>query len=118
MFTVTFSIPLQISVNGVISFGEHFPLYSPELLPGTTAIVHFAYLLAPFWVDGDLRRGGNITWEILVAGSGGLADEYIEQVSEFINERENASFVGTWLMIVHFDSIPPFLSVSVLIHCP
>ena len=107
---------LQISVNGVISFGEHFPLYSPELLPGTTAAVHYAYLVAPYWVDGDLRRGGNITWEVLVAGSSSVADDYLTQVSEFVEDQQNTTFVGNWLMIVNFNKIPPFLSVSLKSH--
>ena len=103
---------VQISVNGVVSFGEQFPFYSPELFPGTTASVYFGYLVAPYWVDGDLRRGGNITWEILSSGGSEEADEYLSLVSQFIEGQMNTSFVGSWMMMVNYNRVPSFLSVS------
>ena len=96
-----------------MSFGEQFPVYSPELFPGTTATVHFGYLVAPYWVDGDLRRGGNITWEILTSGGSEIADQYLGQVSQFIEVQQNATFVGNWMLMVNYMRVPPFLSVSI-----
>ncbi|CAI8032996.1 Low-density lipoprotein receptor-related protein 1, partial [Geodia barretti] len=93
-----------------MSFGEQFPVYSPELFPGTTATVHFGYLVAPYWVDGDLRRGGNITWEILTSGGSEIADQYLGQVSQFIEVQQNATFVGNWMLMVNYMRVPPFLS--------
>lgn len=91
---------------------EHANHFSPEPFPGTSATVFFGYLIAPYWIDADLRRGGNITWEILVSDGGNTTNQYLSQVSEFIEEQQNTTFVGNWMMMVNYNRIPPFLSVS------
>lgn len=102
-------------MNGIISFGEHFPVFDPVLMPGTSANIYYAYMVAPFWADGDIGGRGNITWGIYTTGGSNTADAYLTQVSELIqNRRENVSFTGNWMMIVNYNEIPPYLSVS----CP
>lgn len=91
---------------------EHANHFTPEPFPGTSATVFFGYLIAPYWIDADLRRGGNITWEILVSDGGNTTNQYLSQVSEFIEEQQNTTFVGNWMMMVNYNRVPPFLSVS------
>ena len=95
-------------MNGVISFGQVFEVFTPELLPGTIALVRYAYLVAPFWADADLRESGNILWEVHSAGGSEIGDSYLDQVSVFIENRENVTFAGNWMMMVDYDQVPPY----------
>lgn len=79
-------------------------------------------MLAPFWADADLRRRGNVSWEVHTEGGSSEGDELLNQVSVFIENRENVSFVGNWMLLVKYDQVPPyhpftlFLDVSLYVH--
>ncbi|WP_425074487.1 Hint domain-containing protein [Sagittula sp. S175] len=49
---------IYINTNGVISFGAAQTAYQPNLTGTTTP------LLAPFWADVNLNRGGQIYWDL------------------------------------------------------
>ena len=99
-------------MNGIISFGEEFLVHDSEPFPGTSATVFYAYVLAPFWTDGDITYGGSITWEIYTQGGSEVGDSYLSRTSELIRNRENVNFTGNWMMIVNYNRIPPYFSVS------
>ena len=105
----------QIGVNGIISFGKTFQHFSPELLPGSFAAIFYAYVVAPFWADADLRRQGNITWEIHSLGGSEAGDAYLDQVSVFLENREGVNFDGNWMMILDFEEIPPYHAFSLIL---
>ena len=104
---------MQVGVNGVISFDKEFGLFSPEFFPGSLSSTFYAYLVAPFWADADLRAQGNITWEIHTMGMSETGDAYLNQVSGFIENRENVTFEGNWMMMVDYDEVPPYHAFAV-----
>ena len=113
-----------MGVNGIISFGEEFEATSPVLFPGSAGASYYSYVVAPFWADADLRVRGNISWEVHSLGASDEGDSYLKQVSEFLRNRENVTFLGDWMMIVSYDRVPiydvyaiffPDVSFSVLI---
>ena len=94
-----------MGVNGIISFGEEFEATSPVLFPGS-GTTYYSYVAAPFWADADLRVRGNISWEVHSLGASDEGDSYLKQVSEFLRNRENVTFLGDWMMIVSYDRVP------------
>ena len=95
-------------MNGVIAFGEQFLVFAPEAFPGTSTVVYYGYLVAPFWADADLRMSGTILWETHELGQSDTSDAYLSQVSEFIENREDVSFAGNWMMLINYDQVPPY----------
>ena len=72
-------------------------------------------MVAPFWADADLRRQGNITWEIHSLGGSEAGDAYLDQVSVFLENREGVNFDGNWMMILDFEEIPPYHAFSLIL---
>ena len=87
----------QINTNGLISFGNSFTRFNPELFP-----IEFQYLVAPFWSDIDIRRRGSIRYQVYFNGS-----RETEIVSQFISE-ENFIFTAEWMLIVEWNRVPQF----------
>ncbi len=90
---------MQIGTNGYFSFEEPFYSSSPDAFPGTTTISAY-YLVAPFWDDVDIRRRGNIYFEVhtLVDSS-----NYLSIVSNFV--APDGSFTGTWMVLAQWDMV-------------
>ena len=72
-------------------------------------------MVAPFWADSDIRKQGNITWEIHSRGGSDAGDAYLEQVSIFLESREGVNFNGSWMMILDYNEIPPYHAFSVFL---
>ena len=90
---------MQISTNGFFSFSEPFYEEIPEQFPGNTADVAASYLVAPFWDDIDLRRRGNIFYEVHTSNS---SPGLLSQVSNFVS---NGLFSGTWMLVTQWDQV-------------
>ena len=87
----------QINANGLISFGNPFTRFNPELFP-----IEFRYLVAPFWSDVDISRTGSIRYQVYSNGS-----RETEIISQFISE-ENFIFTAEWMLIVEWNRVPQF----------
>ena len=46
----------QVCVNGLLSLDHIYISYTPESFPLPSGVG----MIAPFWADADLRKGGNI----------------------------------------------------------
>ncbi len=77
------------------------------MLPSTFAPIRQTYLLAPFWSNIDLRRGGSVKYEIYM-GSDQSAVAQLEYISNFIEQREGVPFSGCWMLIVTWLDTRPF----------
>lgn len=69
-------------------------------------------MVAPFWADADIRVRGNVSWEVLAAGDSERGDSYLEKVSEFIEDSQQDTFEGNWMMLVNYDQVPPYSIIT------
>ena len=102
------TIPLQIAVNGLISFDLPYGSFINQPFPGFAG---FRYLVAPFWDDANIIGGrGQISYEVHESGY------LLDHVSAYIRAQRPSEFQGTWMLIVFYDAVQPFFgsAVSVL----
>ena len=104
------SSTLQVSTNGIISFGKEFINAGSRLFPSyTIAGIHYSYVLAPYWSDIDTRDRGEVWYETHFRNQNSTSDGLLDQVSSFINNQTDASaFIGTLMIVVKWDSVPPY----------
>ena len=90
------------------------PFYEwiPELFPAgdeSYYIFYFIeedprYLVAPFWADVDIRgEVGDISYQVYTTGS-----PLLDTVNTIISDEENISFVGHWMLVAEWDSVPTY----------
>ena len=89
---------LQVSTNGVVSFGDPFTNPSSSPFPLSTNDI----LIAPFWDDSNVESGGQVLFR--------LSDNQtlLKQVGSIINDRLEYDFTPTMLFIVTWNRIPEF----------
>ena len=89
--------------NGIISFGSSYNLFNNAAFTSTFTGL---YLLAPFWDDINIGKGGTISYEIFESGY------YLEQVNAYIQRQRPTAFEGTWIMNVYYKEVQPFSGVG------
>ena len=94
--TVRITIIMQVSTNGVVSFGANFTDYRSRPFPLLTSDI----LIAPFWDDSNVYYGGQVLFR--------LSDNQtlLNQVGSTINDT--LDFTPTMLFIVTWRGIPEF----------
>ena len=97
---------MQINTNGVISFGDTFTDTSSS---GSNFFdVTSPTIIAPFWDDVDIRKGGSIYYrqdtDPLVAGQ--ISLEISSQYPEVGNFTPALVFVATWYRVAAFRFVP------------
>ena len=85
--------------NGIISFGS---AYNPFGNFAFDSSFTGRYLVAPFWDDINISRGGTISYETFGSGY------YLEEVNAFLQRREESIFGATWMMNVYYKEVSPF----------
>lgn len=60
------------------------------------------YVIAPFWDDINIAKGGVITYEIFESGY------FLDKVNEFIKRKRPTSFEGTWMMVASYEKVQPY----------
>ena len=80
-----------------------FPNNDPSLFPSTSPDTYWAYLVAPFWSDADLRVEGTVTWKVY-----NRSDIDFSPVDNVVTSDQNTSYVGSWMLVVRWDGIHPF----------
>ena len=90
---------MQVSTNGVISFGLPFSDYRAILFHMN--MQH--HVVAPYWIDNDASLNGIVSWQIHNSGDSILSDDIIYRVSNFIRMNTNSTnfngkyvFIGNW----------------------
>ncbi len=105
---------LQVGTNGIISFGEPFTSPSPQSFPTVYPFIHEKYLLAPFWADVDISYNGvgSIKYEVHTTASNFSGSiDLIGRVSNFISNKTETKFEGSWMLVALWDEVPPYGSV-------
>ena len=94
-------IHLQISSNGLISFGVQFTAFRPQTFPISVNVV------APYWDDIDLRTKGVVRYAV-VDDSHPTLSCLLELTNDLIREEENVEFKASWLLVARWIDVCPF----------
>ena len=96
---------LQVGTNGIISFGHQFLFWFPEPFPGGNI-----HVVAPYWSDNDIRREGNVSYEVFqLQGTGAYGDQLLDDVSSYIRERSMSSdFQGSFMILAEWEGVHPY----------
>lgn len=80
----------------------------PQPFPGTTSNVRDAHVIAPYWSDNDLRKEGNVTYEVFEFNTD--TNGVLSTVNNFIMEEfgNNTNFVGVYMILVEWNTVHPF----------
>ena len=91
---------MQVSSNGLISFGYPFIQHYPELFP----IIENLSIVAPFWSNVNTGSGvGNIYYHLYTDTRSPLLLHASKELSQFTGD-----FNITWLMVVTWDRVPQY----------
>ena len=60
--------------------------------------------MAPFWADVDIEeKVGNISYQVYSTES-----PLLDAVNTIISDEENISFIGHWMVVTEWNSVPGF----------
>lgn len=101
--------------NGIITVGSLSPLrvYNARHFPTNFLRVAQTNIVAPFWNDHDLRDS-SAYYKVYNASSGEAgAINSLEYVSSLISYQERdelrgSRFEGIWMLVAHWENVPPF----------
>lgn len=88
---------LQVSTNGILSFGSSFTRFQPTPLPFTSPP-----LIAPFWADVDLRKGGSVFYRQTTQS------DILQQIAIATLQISGFQFVPTLAFIATWTAVPAF----------
>ena len=108
---------IQISSNGIISFGSGFPSYGATLFPNVNNPTVFnSYLAAPYWSDIDGRIFGEVWYETHTSGQSATSNTLLERVSNLVRSEQGlSSFQGTWMVVATWNGSVPFAGSGALV---
>ena len=94
--TVRITIIMQVSTNGILSFGSNFTDYYSRPFPLSKSDI----LIAPFWDDSNVEIGGQVLFR--------LSDNQtlLNEVGSTINDTLEFNFTPTILFTVTWRGIP------------
>jgi len=67
-------------------------------------------VVAPYWSDNDIRREGNVSYEVFqLQATGAYGDQLLDDVSSYIRERNTSSqFRGSFMILAEWDDVHPY----------
>ena len=99
---------LQVATNGIISFGAAFYDHEPVAFPSGFSSVANSFLTAPFWSDVDIRKEGEVFYEVHQSSNTASA-ELLASVNSAINANTDAiNFNGTWMLVAKWENVGPY----------
>ncbi len=106
----------QVHTNGYITFGipssDHSPTQFPE---------EHTFFVAPYWADTDIANStiAIVSYEVHQTRTGNEPSIRLNEVSQFVRDQQNISFVGDWMLVAEWNQVPPFgsgLNVSFFVY--
>ena len=88
---------LQVSTNGILSFGSSFTQFQPLPFPFTSPP-----LIAPFWADFDLQKGGSVYYRQTAQ------PDILQQIEFAVSRASGLQFRPTLAFIATWDAVPAF----------
>lgn len=87
-------------------FDRPIALYQPQTFPLEGNLASYQ-VVAPFLADHDPREYGSVRYKVYSGST-----EHTKLVSQFIrNKNYSMSFVGTWMLVAEWASIPLYSGV-------
>ena len=67
-------------------------------------------MVAPYWTDNDIRREGNVSYEVFqLQATGAYGDQLLDDVSSYITECNTSSdFAGTFMILAEWEGVHPY----------
>ena len=96
--TVRITIIMQVSTNGVVSFGATFTDYDSRPFSLSTSDI----LIAPFWDVSNVENGEQVLFRL------SDSQTLLSNVGSTINDTLEFDFTPTMLFIVTWRGIPEF----------
>ena len=94
---------MQVSTDGLVSFGRPFTSSSPEIFPSTISDVFWRYTAAAFWADWDTSDMGVVSWELHTSAESGYL---LDQVDSLIQvEYGDNNFTGAWMLVAIWENV-------------
>ena len=93
-------VHLQISSNGLISFGVQFTSFIPQTFPIAVNVV------APYWTDIILSLKGVVRYAV-VNDSHPTLSCLLELTNDLIRVEENVEFEASWLLVARWIDVCP-----------
>ena len=88
---------VYISTDGLLSFGSNFTNCCPEPFP-----ISSPPLVAPFWRDVDITRGGSVYYRI-ISGS----NELLQGINLAIRSSFGTTFSASYVLVVTWVNVTP-----------
>ena len=87
-------------------------LFRPSFFPSRDLRIRQSNILALFWNDHDLRNS-SIFYEVFQAAEQDVNvirpfSSALAYVSSFISHVMDIDFVGTWMLVAHWQEVKPF----------
>ena len=90
----------QVGTNGYFTF-DGFTGFFPFLFNENVRLS----LVAPFFADIDIRRGGQIIYEVHTQST---SSALFSEINLIIEQNLQTEFSGQWLLVATWDDVPPF----------
>ena len=92
---------MQVSTNGLVSFGSPYTAYSSRTFPITQRVI------APYWNDQDFRSKGSIRYFSVTPTHPTLAST-LANASMFIRSVNDVDFEASWMFVVRWIDACPY----------
>ena len=87
---------IQVCTNGYIAIGSPYVTFEPSYFSPRSRT-----LIAPFFYDIDLSKGGDIEYEVHTYGP------VLDSVSAFVSKSKGIDFNAKWMLLVHWNRVAP-----------
>ena len=92
---------IQISSNGLISFGTSFTSHRPQTFPISSKVI------ALYWTDIDLDEQGQINYTLVTTQSNDTIGS-IALVNNFLASNMSVSFNADWILVAQWIEVCPW----------
>ena len=94
---------MQVSSNGLISFGSQYASFTPQTFPISVNVV------APYWDDINLREKGVVRYAVITHSHPTLS-LWLNRTNELIKKKNNhyEEFKASWLLVARWIDVCPY----------
>ena len=92
---------IQISSNGLLSFGSSYPDYNPTSFPLSSEVV----VVAPFWDDIGLTSTGIVEYGVITSRNN---PNIINIVETFLELNQSVKLELDWVLVVKWMNVCPY----------
>ena len=64
--------------------------------------------MAPYWSDNDIRREGEVSYEIVEKGRSSYDDMLLDRVNAYLAANTMANFSGTFMILAEWRDVHPY----------